>query len=255
MSIKYLLILIFNFICVINVISQTGSKNSGKVFYEYTDRKGLYSGKANKSGMRILYFNDSSSSFSRPIPKREIKNIQFYSNDVPESVKLQITEEAGKMLARKDTIVSSYHKAGTNLMLTTWQNGDAENRYCVIDTIKEYQWKLLPDTMRVLGFLCQKATCESVYASQKQLFNVWYSPSIPVSFGPDRFYGLPGLILAIESDYYSFKAVELSLPIPLADGVKIECCKGYPFISAKERDEINAKQKKDFDNLRALHDL
>jgi len=63
--------------------------------------------------------------------------------------------------------------------------------YYVQDPILNPEWKLRPDTKLIAGFNCKKATTEF----RGRVFEVWYTPDIPVNFGPWKLNGLPGLIL------------------------------------------------------------
>lgn len=55
-------------------------------------------------------------------------------------------------------------------------------------------WKLTGNTLRILGYDCQEAICNS---SGKEV-TAWFSSLIPVSSGPDGYGGLPGLILKVD---------------------------------------------------------
>ncbi len=70
------------------------------------------------------------------------------------------------------------------------------NNYIFEDTLNLQAWKLLPDTMSVLGYECKKAT---TYFRGRN-YTAWYAPDIPVSDGPWKFGGLPGLILRVEDE-------------------------------------------------------
>lgn len=56
------------------------------------------------------------------------------------------------------------------------------------------EWQLHSDTMTVLSYPCQKATCRF----KGRDYTAWYTMDIPVSDGPWKLYGLPGLILKAE---------------------------------------------------------
>ncbi len=57
----------------------------------------------------------------------------------------------------------------------------------------QFNWKLnTAEDTTILGFKCYKATCR--FAGRD--YTAWYAPSIPVSDGPYKFTGLPGLILS-----------------------------------------------------------
>lgn len=57
-------------------------------------------------------------------------------------------------------------------------------------------WKLGKEKKVVNGLTCHKANIE-LYGRK---WTAWYSVEIPVSFGPYKFYGLPGLIVSIYDD-------------------------------------------------------
>lgn len=56
------------------------------------------------------------------------------------------------------------------------------------------EWNLTGDTLTIDGYLCHKATGQ--YAGRT--WNVWYTEEIPLSFGPWKLSGLPGLTLRAE---------------------------------------------------------
>ncbi|WP_299178838.1 GLPGLI family protein, partial [uncultured Chryseobacterium sp.] len=61
------------------------------------------------------------------------------------------------------------------------------------------------ENKNILGYKCQKATV--IFG--KRLYTAWYTKEIPVSEGPYRFKGLPGLILELsdEKEYDVFQAI------------------------------------------------
>lgn len=54
-------------------------------------------------------------------------------------------------------------------------------------------WKISEDTLVILGYCCQKATC----TFRGREYTAWFSIDIPISNGPWKFGGLPGLILKV----------------------------------------------------------
>jgi len=69
------------------------------------------------------------------------------------------------------------------------------------------EWQLHPDTMIILSYPCQKATCRF----KGRDYTVWYTMDIPVSDGPWKLHGLPGLILKAEDSrrHFSFTCTGL----------------------------------------------
>lgn len=64
-----------------------------------------------------------------------------------------------------------------------------------------FDWQLTSETENILGYTCYKATTtytDPHPAGGKDLvrhITVWFAPDIPLSFGPQGYGGLPGLIL------------------------------------------------------------
>ncbi len=56
------------------------------------------------------------------------------------------------------------------------------------------KWKITADQKQVGSYLCQKAILKDSINTTV----AWFTPMIPVSAGPDSFYGLPGMILHID---------------------------------------------------------
>lgn len=71
-----------------------------------------------------------------------------------------------------------------------------------------FNWELKDDSSIISGISCNSATLNF----RGRNFIVWYSPDIPTPFGPWKFYGLPGLIIKVESDDKSilFQLTKLS---------------------------------------------
>ena len=68
--------------------------------------------------------------------------------------------------------------------------------YLVEDTLVPQQWKIHNDLKEVAGHVCMNATWEDTLKKQKIV--AWFAQDIPLSAGPERFCGLPGLILEVD---------------------------------------------------------
>lgn len=64
------------------------------------------------------------------------------------------------------------------------------------EPLPEFSWELQPETREVIGYLCRRATC----TFRGRSYEAWYTEEIPLSLGPWKFRGLPGLILAVNDN-------------------------------------------------------
>jgi len=79
------------------------------------------------------------------------------------------------------------------------------NNFIYNDELKAQDWELLSDTDTILGYYCQKAQC----SWRGRDWEAWFTSEIPISEGPWKFYGLPGLITKLHDTkkHYSFELI------------------------------------------------
>ena len=69
------------------------------------------------------------------------------------------------------------------------------------DSVPSLEWNFSDEeTDSIMGYDCRKATVEFAGRS----YTAWFTPEIPLPFGPYKFGGLPGLILKLEDDERQF---------------------------------------------------
>jgi GLPGLI family protein len=90
---------------------------------------------------------------------------------------------------------------------TTYIHFFAANSYSYVEDFLKQDWQLLPDTATILGYICKKAVC----TFRCRDYVAWYASDIPVSDGPWKFSGLPGLILKVSdtNKEFSFEAIAI----------------------------------------------
>ena len=105
--------------------------------------------------------------------------------------------------SRTVTIVYKNHPAGA----ITVTDGLREDQVTYRDTLNAQQWTITDSTREVLGYMCQQATADF----RGRRWTAWFATDIPVSDGPWKLGGLPGLILEAydEGHQYTFTAVGL----------------------------------------------
>ena len=109
--------------------------------------------------------------------------------------------------------------------------------FLVVDSLKVWNWKLENETKKIGNYICNKATAVipiseedrkeyeenkkkkgdgktqfiTVSEPKEQIITVWYTPEIPVSQGPDEYWGLPGLILEANDGQTIFLCSKITL--------------------------------------------
>lgn len=67
--------------------------------------------------------------------------------------------------------------------------------YVIEDDIQNQNWKILNDMREIAGHICMNASWNDTIKGNKVI--AWYALDLPIPIGPERFGGLPGMILEI----------------------------------------------------------
>jgi GLPGLI family protein len=88
-------------------------------------------------------------------------------------------------------------------------------------TREEYQtnqWVISEESKNIDMYMCYKATCTQQYNRGDKLLTkqivAWFAPSLPFSFGPKQFNGLPGLILELTDGNITLYANKIEFKEP-----------------------------------------
>lgn len=107
--------------------------------------------------------------------------------------------------------------------------------YLIKGKVEPFEWELSEETKKIGDFTAQKASFTKIVRSRRSstgmtemenLKNtiqviVWFTPEIPVSHGPEYYFGLPGLILEVQNQGTILICEKIELN-PTADPVVIE---------------------------------
>ncbi len=143
--------------------------------------------------------------------------------------------------------------------------------FLIKDALKTYEWKMEQETKMIGQNLCFKATTvievpvrpefrfgrrnaeqnnkdeeevkEEAPKTEQVVVTAWYAMEIPVSHGPDDFWGLPGLILEVSYGNTNILCTKIVMN-PKEKATIAEPSKGKE-VSQKEYDEIIAEKMKE----------
>lgn len=75
--------------------------------------------------------------------------------------------------------------------------------YRCVEPMPQIDWRIGNQTCEILGYTCCRAECDF----RGRTYTAWFTEEIPLSCGPWKFHGLPGLIMAVEDSEgdYSFR--------------------------------------------------
>jgi len=85
--------------------------------------------------------------------------------------------------------------------------------YIVATPLNKFEWELINEEKEILGYRVFKATTiekiDDFRGKHEQKITVWYCPSLPYSYGPSYFCGLPGVVLGAESGNIVTEAIDI----------------------------------------------
>ena len=104
------------------------------------------------------------------------------------------------------SVLRNYPSAGKTL----YAHFVFENYYYYEEETPQIDWQLIAGDTTLLGYQCQKATCKF----RGRDWTVYYTMDIPISEGPYKFCGLPGLVMyaADSKGDFTFTCIGIESP-------------------------------------------
>jgi GLPGLI family protein len=89
-------------------------------------------------------------------------------------------------------------------------------------------WEISTETKTIDSYLCYKATYSYEFVARNnqkktKTITAWFAPSLPFSYGPIEFHGLPGLIFELYKNYTTYSIRKIVL---LDEDLQIDFPKG-----------------------------
>lgn len=114
--------------------------------------------------------------------------------------------------------------------------------YTYEEDIEQPQWRLLSDTLCIVGYPCMAAECD--YRGRH--WKAYYTLSIPVDAGPWKLSGLPGLILRAEDSTGDFSFECVGIQKGKGELLFTPTLKKHVSCTRQELMELTRRAKKDF---------
>lgn len=195
MKIKILIALLFS----IQLISAQNSDKtslsdslSNQYQIEYTVNFNNYV-PISKKGILIPYLKENKSNYYE-IPLDEDSKQKDDTNDS------EINETI--VIGKKNVIKRNFTNLNTNKLSSTETITFDNSLYLVTEALPKLDWDLNhPDTLKIGTYMCNKATT----SFRGRNYIAWYTNDIPITFGPWKFHGLPGLILDMYDQTHKYE--------------------------------------------------
>ena len=124
-------------------------------------------------------------------------------------------------------------------------------RFLIVDELKKPNWQLIDSTKRIDKYLCYKAKHIKEITQNdstiKEPVIVWYAPDIPINNGPEKYWGLPGLILEVQQGKVSITCKKIELQH--TENLIIKKPKNGKKVSEKEFEKIVEKKMKQMQEM------
>ena len=174
-------------------LSSEITKNIAKTSKNVSEQKALLEIFSNEPAHFILKFNGNEA-----IYKNAKNEMQSDANKKPKPKFLEIVG-GGNGIFYSNSIEKS-----------TLTQKDSFGELFLISS-KFPEWELTSETKKIGNYTCFKAKYIAKNGNKNLTDEVWYTPEIPVQFGPTNYIGLPGLVLEVIAGKVRLTATKIQL--------------------------------------------
>lgn len=232
-------IFIFTFLSLIlsfQSIAQDGEKLFLRVKYSVTGQEYLEDNKRLYNDLFNLDIGQNCSMFysfiqyNRDSVERELKKQGFVGLQVKETL-----NERGYGQGRKDILITDNQKEQYKFFSII-----GVMHYKAAESIENIKWIITADTTTIFNYKCFKA--KSTFKGREWI--AWFTRDIPISSGPWKLFGLPGLILRA-NDSFNHYIFELAGISKIEKEIDMSLFEKYREISKAEFNNRMIKSKTD----------
>lgn len=161
-----------------------------------------------------------------------------------ETTTLEDTQEEGNFTFKIKTVGSeSQLYKGLEADQQIEQQDFMGKLFLIEGPIAQHAWKLTGTSKSIAGYDCQQATFED----GEQKVEAWFTPQIPIAFGPDSYGALPGMILELSIDEGRVSIVATQVDLGPQDGEMISPPKKGKKISQEDYEVLVAEKTKEME--------
>ncbi|MCT4664532.1 MAG: GLPGLI family protein [Flavobacteriales bacterium] len=194
------------------------------------------------------------------------KGRSLYTKPNNESAESASSSHRAKRMAMMSTLLnqgSSQYFVDTKAQQTIDKREMYGKTFSIQNALGNFEWEITGETKKIGKYTCVKALAKTKEyppfepkfgkkRSEKQKIEqieseiiAWFTLDIPVPYGPDKFNGLPGLILELKTNSLTFLCSKVQLNSQEAK--EIEKPKGGKKISKSEYDALFVKKTKEIE--------
>ena len=143
--------------------------------------------------------------YAKGLPtKGKFEKTLFFTSDASLYDEAALEKEEVSIPQQKAMFFATYGKPPKPSLKSLYINFQEESKttlqefmtreFLVESKLENKGWKLDPTRKKIGEYVCMKATMNL----EGDTVTAWFAPEIPVSAGPAEYYGLPGIVLAVE---------------------------------------------------------
>ena len=148
---------------------------------------------------------DEWDAYAKTLPTEgKFEKVLYFTTDASLYDESTLEKEAASISQQKAEFFVSYGKPPKPSLKSLYIDFQEESRtalmefmtreFLVESPLESRGWKLDPTRRKIGKYVCMKATI----MLEGDTVTAWFAPEIPIPAGPAEYYGLPGLVLAVE---------------------------------------------------------
>lgn len=208
----------FVFLLLLNAVPLTAQVLSGAVSYKQKLIENVFDSIAIqkidvKYGSALDFVNESLKKYSKDFEfkLKFNKEESIYKSDE----KLQNDADKGYIIAAKFSRINDINYTNIRSGEKLVQMESFGELLVIKYDLNGIKWKLFNKTKIIANYKCYMATTTKIVKNSKGVFEkpvvAWYTPEIPLNYGPKGYGNLPGLILELQEDNLIFYATKITL--------------------------------------------